>query len=79
MVVKVPKGTLPDHAASSVEARFADGRLFEVAVHYTFPGRATNDERRAGHRQDRYGQKHLFSFGGEQAVYCGHIRSLQSG
>lgn len=37
--VVAPKGqTLPQHDASTVEARFRDGSLFEVAVHYTYPG-----------------------------------------
>ena len=34
------KGPLPGHEATSVEARFIDGRLFEVTVHYTYPGRS---------------------------------------
>lgn len=36
------KGPLPGHEATSVEARFIDGRLFEVAVHYTYPGRTSD-------------------------------------
>lgn len=36
------KGTLPNHHASAVEARFIGGRLYEVTVHYTFPGRSTD-------------------------------------
>jgi hypothetical protein len=36
------KGPLPGHEASSIEARFMDGRLFEVAVHYTYPGRSSD-------------------------------------
>ncbi len=39
LTVSSPKGQLPDHDASSLEARFIDGRLYEVAVHYTYPGR----------------------------------------
>lgn len=35
-------GSLPGHEATSVEARFMDGRLFEVAVHYTYPGRSSD-------------------------------------
>lgn len=33
------EGSLPEHDASTLEARFIEGRLFEVALHYTYPGR----------------------------------------
>jgi hypothetical protein len=36
------KGSIPGHEASMVEARFIGGRLYEVAVHYTYPGRKTD-------------------------------------
>ena len=36
------KGSLPGHDASGVEARFLGGKLYEVAVHYTYPGRKTD-------------------------------------
>ena len=39
--VSPSKGTLPGHDASRLEARFMDGRLFEVCLHYTYPGRNT--------------------------------------
>lgn len=35
-------GTLPGHQASAVEARFIGGRLYEVTVHYTYPGKSTD-------------------------------------
>ena len=35
------KGTLPGHDATTLEARFMDGKLFEVALHYTYPGRTS--------------------------------------
>lgn len=38
LMIQPRNGSLPDHDASMVEARFRDGRLFEVGVHYTFPG-----------------------------------------
>ncbi|NNC89853.1 MAG: hypothetical protein HKN82_15455 [Akkermansiaceae bacterium] len=40
LTISGPDGHLPDHAAAALEARFTDGRLFEVAVHYRFPGRS---------------------------------------
>ena len=36
------EGTLPGHHASAVEARYIGGRLYEVTVHYTYPGRAAD-------------------------------------
>ena len=40
--VSSPKGMLPGHEASVLEARFVDERLFEVALHYTYPGRKSS-------------------------------------
>tara|TARA_Y100001933_G_scaffold179852_1_gene178298 strand:+ start:60 stop:734 length:675 start_codon:yes stop_codon:yes gene_type:complete len=39
LLVSSPKGPLPGHEATTLEARFIDGRLFEVTLHYTYPGR----------------------------------------
>jgi len=39
LLVSPAKGTLPEHEATMLEARFMDGKLFEVALHYTYPGR----------------------------------------
>jgi hypothetical protein len=39
-------GQLPEHAASSLEVRFTEGRLFEVTVHYSF-GRTRPQDVRA--------------------------------
>ena len=41
-------GSLPNHESTSLEAHFIDGRLFEVSVHYTYPGEST-DHVRARH------------------------------
>jgi hypothetical protein len=38
LVISPRTGTLPDHDSTSLEAHFIDGRLFEVSVHYTYPG-----------------------------------------
>lgn len=37
--VSSPGGTLPDHEASILEARFTEGELFEVTLHYVYPGK----------------------------------------
>ncbi|MGC6581323.1 MAG: hypothetical protein ACON4K_03235 [Akkermansiaceae bacterium] len=42
LLVSSPKGKLPGHEASVVEARFNHGRLFEVTLHYTYPGRKSS-------------------------------------
>ena len=42
LLVSSPQGTLPGHAATTLEARFIDGRLFEVTLHYTYPGRKSS-------------------------------------
>ncbi len=39
LLVSPARGTLPGHDATTLEARFMDGKLFEVALHYTYPGR----------------------------------------
>ena len=39
LLVSPVRGTLPGHDATTLEARFMDGKLFEVALHYTYPGR----------------------------------------
>ncbi len=39
LMITAAKGNLPGHEASTLEARFMDGRLFEVAIHYTYPGK----------------------------------------
>ena len=41
LLVSPAKGTLPGHDATTLEARFMDGKLFEVALHYTYPGRTS--------------------------------------
>lgn len=40
-IVKIgsEKGPLPGHHASEVEGRYIGGRLYEVTVHYTYPGK----------------------------------------
>lgn len=40
LVVAPREGTLPNHESTSLEAHFIDGRLFEVSVHYSYPGKA---------------------------------------
>ena len=42
LLVSSPKGNLPGHDATTLEARFIDGMLFEVALHYTYPGRKSS-------------------------------------
>lgn len=37
IVIKPTEGHLPDHEASSLEARFAFGKLYEVTLHYADP------------------------------------------
>lgn len=39
LMVSPAKGTLPGHDATTLEARFMDGELFEVALHYNYPGK----------------------------------------
>lgn len=39
LLVSPAKGSLPGHDASTLEARFMDGKLFEVALHYSYPGK----------------------------------------
>ena len=39
LMISAAKGALPGHDASVLEARFMDGQLFEVALHYSYPGR----------------------------------------
>lgn len=39
LLVAPSSGPLPGHEASTLEARFMDGKLFEVALHYTYPGK----------------------------------------
>lgn len=43
--ISAPEGPLPEHQASTLEARFFDGRLYEVTLHYTFPGMKAGDVR----------------------------------
>lgn len=43
--VSAAGGSLPGHDASTVECRFRDGALFEVAVHYTYPGKSAVEVR----------------------------------
>ena len=38
LLITPETGSLPDHEASMLEARFIGGKLFEVGVHYTYPG-----------------------------------------
>lgn len=44
MIVEVgpEKGSLPGHEATSLEARFIGGKLYQLTVHYTYPGRKTD-------------------------------------
>ena len=41
LLVSPARGTLPGHDATTLEARFMDGKLFEAALHYTYPGRTS--------------------------------------
>ena len=45
LIVSPRVGTLPEHESTSLEAHFIDGRLFEVSVHYTYPGKSTEHVR----------------------------------
>ena len=42
LLVAPAEGALPGHEATELEARFMDGKLFEVALHYTYPGRKSS-------------------------------------
>lgn len=42
LIISPREGTLPEHESTSLEAHFIDGRLFEVSVHYTYPGKKTD-------------------------------------
>ncbi len=42
LLVAPAEGSLPGHEATTLEARFMDGKLFEVALHYTYPGRKSS-------------------------------------
>ena len=42
LIVAPAEGTLPGHEATALEARFMEGKLFEVALHYTYPGRESS-------------------------------------
>jgi hypothetical protein len=42
LIISARKGSLPSHESTSLEAHFVDGRLFEVSVHYTYPGKSTD-------------------------------------
>lgn len=48
LVVSSREGALPNHESTSLEAHFIDGRLFEVSVHYAYPGK-TPDHVRVRH------------------------------
>lgn len=39
LMISSAKGALPGHEATSLEGRFLEARLYEVGVHYTYPGR----------------------------------------
>lgn len=40
LLISSAEGSLPGHEATSLEARFRNARLFEVGVHYAYPGRS---------------------------------------
>ena len=42
LMISSSKGALPGHEATSLEGRFREARLYEVGVHYTYPGRGTD-------------------------------------
>ena len=42
LMVSAAKGSLPGHDATTLEARFLDGRLYEVTLHYNYPGRGAD-------------------------------------
>lgn len=42
LMITPPEGALPGHEATSLEARFQEARLFEVGVHYAYPGRGVD-------------------------------------
>ena len=42
LMISHATGSLPKHEATMLEARFMDGRLFEVALHYGYPGQSAD-------------------------------------
>lgn len=42
LLVSSASGSLPGHDASTLEGRFMDGELFEVALHYTYAGKSAS-------------------------------------
>lgn len=45
LVISARKGSLPNHESTSLEAHYIDGRLYELSVHYTYPGKSTEHVR----------------------------------
>lgn len=42
LLISSEEGSLPQHDATTLEARFLRGKLFEVTVHYTYPGQTAD-------------------------------------
>lgn len=44
------RGGIPGHSADSLEARYYDGKLYEVTVNYEFPGKTPDEVRDSFHK-----------------------------